>query len=170
MKNFWKKKKESYQEHTEIEKSPQIAGHGGLTRVDTGNRGPRPSYRRAFAKAELTEHLPGAGSAHPAGPGRCAERGQRGCGWRGGGRAREDEPCACTESSPPAALTGLEPRPFSVLGCLRHSSDGFFRAEGISASSSFHVRLCSLSMLVCTRTIIPASSVFQPLLSLIRLI
>lgn len=26
--------------------------------MDTGNRGQRPSYRRAFAKAELTEHLP----------------------------------------------------------------------------------------------------------------
>lgn len=165
MKNFWKKKKESYQEHTEIEKSPQIAGHGGLTRVDTGNRGPRPSYRRAFAKAELTEHLPGAAALTQQDRG-----GARREGSGDAAGAEEDGPCACTESSPPAALTGLEPRPFSVLGCLRHSSDGFFRAEGISASSSFHVRLCSLSMLVCTRTIIPASSVFQPLLSLIRLI
>lgn len=85
---------------------------------------------------------------------------------RPGGRALRVHP----ESSPPGALPETEPRQFSVLGCLRHVGDEFFRAEGISTSFSFHVRFYSLSMLVCTRTIIPASSVFQPLLSLIRLI
>lgn len=158
MKNFWKKKKESYQEHIEIEKSPQIAGHGGLTRVDTGNRGPRPSYRRAFAKAELTEHLPGAAAL--------TQQDRGGARREGSGDAAGAEEAAPGRTGPARAPRARLRR--RLLGWSRGRSQSWAAYATLAMDSSAPKAFPRVPHSTCASVLFPCLYVHVPLFLLLQ--
>lgn len=136
VKNFWKKKKEKKATRSVKSKElPQTAGHGGLTRVDTGNRARRLKLQAGFSQrlsSQSTFQRPAAFTQQDQGG---ARREPRGWGWREARpRPGRDRPWR----APQGRLRGLRAGA-AVLspGLLTPVGDEFFRAERHFLSFSF---------------------------------